>query len=307
MMNFNIRHELNIFQSNIMDEWAELRKHNIGVSIQLYKQVQDKYSETRRDPVNSFCRGVVRNKTQLKKCDLLDAELKKQSKELHNMRIACRCHKGVSNILIPLEFRGIVWYIFYGQFLLVYSTNPFELTNVKGAFRRYFNRKLDDNQIKHKIDDFKNQYIQENAFIDLEYLPQQFENHDLSRVELMEFFEFKLYVEFKFKEFLTSLYADSSKEKALKEFIKEEKNNIEQANLVLLRLFDIHKKWRFTDNQLERESKNTLQGLSENIELFTSRDLNLLENLLAAENDGTLFNPDWMIESRNLLQKITSR
>jgi hypothetical protein len=306
-MNLDIRHELNKFQSKIMDDWAFERKHNIGVSIQLFKQVQDKYSETRRDPVNSFCRGVVKNKTQLKKCDLLDVNLKNKSKELHNMRIACRCHKGVSNILIPFEFRGIVWYIFYGQFLLVYSTKPSELTNVKGAFKRYFNRKLNDNQIKHNIEDFKNQYVQENAFIDLDNLPQQFENHDLSKVELFEFFEFKLYVEFNFKAFLTALYADPIKEKVLREFIKDEKNNIEQATLVLQRLFDIHKKWHFTDNQLKENSNNILQGLFENIELFTSRDLNLLENLLDGEGDGTIFNPDWMIDAGNLLRKINLR
>lgn len=307
MTNFDIRHELNSFQSKIMDDWAFERRHNIGVSIQLYKQVQDRYSETRRDPVNSFCRGVVKNKTQLKKCDLLDVNLKVKSKELNNMRIACRCHKGVSNILIPFEFKGIVWYIFYGQFLLVYSTSPSELTNVKGAFKRYFNRKLDDNQIKHNIDDFKDQYVQENAFIDLENFPRQFENHDLSKVELMEFFEFKLYVEFNFKRFLTSLYADSDKEKVLKEFIEDEKNNTEQANLILQRLLDIYKKWHFTDNQLKENSDTILQGLFENVDMFTSRDLKLLENLLDGEKDGTIFNPNWIIDSGNLLQKIISR
>ena len=129
---------LNRFQFSLMERWYNLYRQEIGLLIQKFDYVQDASVPTRighdvspTGPVhsatkfiNSHCARIQRD--NLDKCNKLDVLLKKQASAnpgFSRASITCRCHAGVSNVLIPYRHpkendTNKVWYIFIGQFLL---------------------------------------------------------------------------------------------------------------------------------------------------------------------------------------------
>jgi hypothetical protein len=135
---------LDRFQFGLMESWYNLHKQEIGLSIQKFDYIQDASDPTRiscgvssAGPVHSATKFInshcARIQTEhLDRCNKLDAVLKKQASAnpgFSRASITCRCHAGVSNVLIPYRHpkekdTKKVWYIFVGQFLLREEASP---------------------------------------------------------------------------------------------------------------------------------------------------------------------------------------
>jgi len=94
-------------------------KRRIGVSVQVlyYRQGNE-----RLFPDNPICRNAYRNAKTKDKCDRSDLAMKLICAERGNgTAIAYRCHRGLSNIVVPCPDANLTkrcWYIFLGQFVI---------------------------------------------------------------------------------------------------------------------------------------------------------------------------------------------
>nr|WP_321356682.1 4Fe-4S cluster-binding domain-containing protein [uncultured Draconibacterium sp.] len=121
--------------------WYETNGEIVGISIQLEDEIQSEYSPTRictenefvqnKKLINSYCLKIQANEANIPLCNDLDYYLKKRLDETTRLEgqnkitgIACRCHKGVSNIIFRKEFKldsrtdPFIFYIFIGHILI---------------------------------------------------------------------------------------------------------------------------------------------------------------------------------------------
>jgi hypothetical protein len=308
MAAFDIRQALNQIQYEIMNEWEQKTRLRIGVSIQLFDQVQDNYSQTRTEPVNDFCKRIVSNKIQLNLCNLLDLNLKQVVVDTNNLKgIACKCHKNVSNIMTPFRFKEIVWYIFYGQFLFVLSKHPNDLRNVTFLYEKILRRRFDEEGIISNLNSKnKNRYYKPNCIVDIES-DRNFSDSDISQVDIIDFFQFKSYVETKFNLFLDGIYSDPVKQKLLQEFIKKV-TPAERIKLIVARIEDLFRSFesnkRFEDINQKNMVLDLISILTSNIYKFNGNAVQQFDKLLNdGESTGNIFSNKWINEGTKLVNE----
>ncbi len=125
--------DLNDFYREVIDDWHQQSGLLIGISIQKFDDLQDEDAITRdthatkdivannKGYINHYCYHILSEEGNIEKCNKLDFFMKKYaSEEKSANKIMCKCHGGVSNILIKYKYPATIveWYIFLGQFLL---------------------------------------------------------------------------------------------------------------------------------------------------------------------------------------------
>lgn len=219
---FSFEDALNDFQINLMKEWFEVFHLKIGLSIQLRFKTQDNRSPTRvwhdnpladermKDIINSHCQTVLLDPVNRVKCNNLDYHLKifiddnfDRSGTYKNFR--CRCHKGISNVVLPYLIDGDLWYIFVGHFLLKPTS-----TEIDNVFLDEF--KLSPVPILPL--EGKN-YVLQNIFITEDVYEAKFKNGypDLAYIDIKELTTFITYVRARFSNFIESVLSSHSKKK----------------------------------------------------------------------------------------------
>lgn len=125
--------DLNDFYREVIDDWFLQSGLLVGISIQKFDDLQDEDSITRdthatkdivannKGYINHYCYHILSDTGNIEKCNKLDFFMKKYANEEKDAnKIMCKCHGGVSNILIKYKYpsTNVDWYIFLGQFLL---------------------------------------------------------------------------------------------------------------------------------------------------------------------------------------------
>jgi hypothetical protein len=244
MSKWTFNDALHKFQYDVVEEWQDkLRKgQRIAISIQLREEIQDRAracASPRRsasgapEAVNVYCQQVLDKQwttTQATAdCDQLDDCLKRrhewreQNPHLEFAgRFSCRCHGGVSNILIPFRYGDSddddLWYVFFGQFLL--KAENAEIQDLL--------------MVEHRIEPItdisqtERGHLQENVFVDEALHASHFKG-EISLVSLPDFFAFKNFALRKFDSFLRDVYSDAAKLRSLKHY----KDHINSAALLI--------------------------------------------------------------------------
>jgi hypothetical protein len=318
MKDFDFQDELLKFQQSVIEEWLNVKKQHIGVSIQLYNEVQNKkYSETRIDPVNSFCIKTVSDKKLLSKCDLLDIELKEEvSRKRNNSGIACRCHKGVSNIITPFKHKGEkdVWYILYGQFILTYSNDSNTMNNEVDTFahKRLAEKKFREHGIEIKRSQTlskRSSYVLDEPFV-VKAAVKDFKESDIHEVDFIDFLMFKSNVETKFALFLDKILLE---QKSAYEKYKGESNPIlkllVKSNEIYNTLQKRLKSHKSVDKTTTEKALNLVETLKNNLETHQKSKLSdstiqLINDILIDETDHKFDTETWIKSLEDANKKI---
>lgn len=244
---------LNDFLDDTMARWFELTKQRIGLSIQLKGSVQNR-TPTREQQIysdykmgahyrNTFCRKTYEDKDKKSLCNSLDYHLKKKISpgNIHDS-ISCRCHQGISNVLIPYQYPkdylDIIWYIYIGQFILLDESVLYKPL-AKKMFAEF---NIQDVNILNSLTDEEKVFIQPEIFIKKRALRNRFDDYVISKIRFIDFLQFRLFVLTRFQDFLDEIYSKpnginksrSSKEKIdiLKDFVNIKEDT--EDDLVLL-------------------------------------------------------------------------
>jgi len=228
----NALHE---FQHGLVQAWTSRFRvgQKIAISIQLRREIQDRrksccagdvgkkvfVSNGIPKAINNYCQHVL-NDGAIDKCDKLDELLKSRhvseqgnGKATHELKgFSCRCHRGVSNILIPFRFGSEEWYIFFGQFLL-HNEHPDIDSDI-----------LLEQRIQPVKDLAPNEQglLQEDVLITDDQYNKYFKlwsdgtGTDISLIPVSDFLKFKGYVLKKSADFMTFVYQDEGRVESLK-------------------------------------------------------------------------------------------
>lgn len=241
----NALHQL---QYELVKTWQDKFRgdQNIAVSIQLRDEIQDRAractastGSTSGAPkaINGYCQRILDEQWtgtgRTFECDQLDFCLKRRYGQGKQQdlgtpflgRFSCRCHAGVSNILVPVTHAdGDVWYIFFGQFLL-----KDEDAKIQSAIMSA--REIKPvTSISSTEAQGGRQFLQENVFITEALYKSQFMGN-ISLVSLPEFLVFMDYVLNKVEAFLTEVSVSAPKRRSL-ELYKQQRNT--SALLILI-------------------------------------------------------------------------
>lgn len=217
--------ELENFVKNLIETWNIEKHQKIGLSIQTLNDTQKRVSESDTAlAVNDICSSVLNNggrKIKLENrlsCNRLDSELKKIVNDKGNIYgLACKCHKGISNIIVPFIYTpkgkdkpSTQWYILYGQFLLtpIIAKTEYSLIEIDISKNLLLSKNIEilSNSPSRK-------YVQLGPFTSNNKISDitKFSNSPISEVDVADFLSFKSYVEINFTHFLDSFNPDELK------------------------------------------------------------------------------------------------
>lgn len=209
--------ELEQFENMLIATWQTQKHQNIGLSIQSLNDTQSRVKELNEtiNAVNSFCSNVLNNgnlKTRKEHrlcCNRLDSELKKIVNDNGNLNgIACKCHKGISNIIIPFKYipkdknkPTTNWYIFYGQFLLIPIIAKTDYSAIELDISKNL---LDSKNIDILQSTPSKKYVHLGPFTNKNKIQDITKESvkPISEVDVADFLSFKSFVEINFTQFL---------------------------------------------------------------------------------------------------------
>ena len=221
------QNDLNKLERELIETWYNETGNKIGLSIQIDSEVQDESSATRdtkacdipgiqTNLINAYCANVLEDTSQnnIRFCNGLDFHLKNILSSRNNTEtsIGCRCHKGISNFIIPYRYLNLdpTFYIFIGQFLI----KPFN-----GEFQQEFLHQenlwlLNQNEID--ADQTRSQYIQADPFISVSTrnekevsISKQEEKEgkvQIAHVDFREYVAYKNFVLYRFEKWIENYY-----------------------------------------------------------------------------------------------------
>ena len=213
---------LNRFLDDTMARWFRITKETqrIGLSIQLQGAVQDSTPTRERGKTNyssekmkahyrnSFCRSVYADYLKEPFCNNLDFCLKgKINRDNRHDSISCRCHQGVSNVLIPYQYPNddlkIVWYIFIGQFILLEETND---ANKKLASEWFAKLNIVDVNAYSPLSTVEASFIKPGIFVKEADIDTKFMDSTISKIRFLDFVRFREFALTRFQNFLDMVY-----------------------------------------------------------------------------------------------------
>jgi hypothetical protein len=191
---------------------------------------------------NNFCRKIYKDKELAPDCNKLDFYLKKRVPHSSTESVSCRCHQGVSNILIPYYFPddplGITWYVYIGQFLLMEEDNII----LADLASEWLEKKLDiyDIAVLDSLTQEEKLFVKPGAIIKRSGTGlKRFVKTDISRISFIDFIRFREFALTRFQSFLDAIY---NREKSpvgglnafnqLEDYVRTKENDAEILNLL---------------------------------------------------------------------------
>lgn len=329
----NFQQELNKLEKNIIFSWFQATGHKIGLSIQIDNEVQDENSTTRdikaceingysEDLINEYCQGILSDESNIENCNLLDFHLKDYAKGNEIKNFGCRCHKGVTNFLIPYRYNNSnpTFYIFIGQFMLKPLNEEF-----KDKFIEFENIELIE---ATSLKDSQKKHIYPSPFVQVDDIPKNEDSAPIiAYIDFTEYVAYKRFVLYSFSiwikdyfeertifEKYRSIVARTRTARQIYKPTESLQNFMKYINVssILYHLEDAkltkvtHDEYR--KNQMLNSLTEIVRLHKNNLKIFNQEFLKELKDfsLIYKQDSGRMGKEEYINKGNNLLKKIAA-